>query len=69
MYNHMKVFALMAGLTALLGALGSYFGGEGGLVSALLFAGLMNVGMYFWSSKIVLRMYGAHVVSAQQAPD
>lgn len=65
----MKVFGLMAGLTALLGALGSYFGGEGGLVTALLFAGLMNVGMYFWSSKIVLRMYGAHVVSGDQAPE
>jgi heat shock protein HtpX len=69
MYNNVKVFGLMAGLTALLGALGSYFGGQGGLVSALLFAGVMNVAMYFWSSKIVLRMYGAHVVSPTDAPD
>jgi heat shock protein HtpX len=69
MYNNVKVFALMAGLTALLGALGSYFGGQGGLVSALLFAGVMNVAMYFWSSKIVLRMYGAHLVSPTDAPE
>jgi heat shock protein HtpX len=68
-YNNVKVFALMAGLTALLGALGSYFGGEGGLLSALVFAGLMNVAMYYWSSKIVLRMYGARVVGASEAPE
>jgi heat shock protein HtpX len=69
MYNNMKVFALMAGLTALLGALGGYFGGQGGLMTALIFAGLMNVAMYYWSSKIVLRMYGARVVGANEAPE
>lgn len=69
MYNNVKVFALMAGMTALLGLLGSYFGGDGGFVMALLFAGVMNVGMYFWSHKIVLRMYRAKVVTAAEAPE
>jgi heat shock protein HtpX len=39
------------------------------MVMALLFAGGMNVFMYYNSSKMVLRMYGAHVVSEQDAPD
>ncbi|MEX0909443.1 MAG: zinc metalloprotease HtpX [Gemmatimonadaceae bacterium] len=69
MYNNVKVFALMAGMTALLGALGLYLGGNGGLTTALLFAGVMNVAMYFWSHKIVLKMYRARVVTAAEAPD
>ncbi|CAN5182439.1 zinc metalloprotease HtpX [soil metagenome] len=68
MFNNMKVFALMAGMTALLGMLGSYFGGQGGLTTALIFAGLMNVAMYFWSSKLVLRMYKARVVTEAEEP-
>ncbi len=69
MYNNMKVFALMAGMTALLGAIGLYMGGNGGLTTALLFAGVMNVAMYFWSHKIVLKMYRARIVTAAEAPD
>ncbi|MCR4339655.1 MAG: zinc metalloprotease HtpX [Gemmatimonadaceae bacterium] len=69
MYNNMKVFALMAGMTALLGAIGLYLGGDGGLMTALLFAGVMNVAMYFWSHKIVLKMYRARVVTAAEAPE
>lgn len=68
MFNNMKVFALMAGMTGLLGLLGSYFGGEVGLMTALIFAGAMNVAMYFWSSKLVLRMYRARVVTAAEEP-
>ncbi len=69
MYNNVKVFALMAGMTALLAGIGSYFGGDGGFVTALLFAGVMNVGMYFWSHKIVLRMYRAKIVTPAEAPE
>ncbi|MBA3579635.1 MAG: zinc metalloprotease HtpX [Gemmatimonadaceae bacterium] len=69
MYNNVKVFALMAGMTALLAAIGTYFGGSGGMMSALLFAGVMNVAMYFWSHKIVLKMYKARIVTAEDAPD
>ncbi|MGK2933985.1 MAG: zinc metalloprotease HtpX [Gemmatimonadaceae bacterium] len=69
MYNNMKVFALMAGMTALLGAIGLYMGGDGGLMTALLFAGVMNVAMYFWSHKIVLKMYRARIVTAAEAPE
>lgn len=67
--NNIKVFGLMAGMTALFGALGAWFGGQSGMVMALLFAGVMNVVMYYNSSKMVLRMYNAHVVDESQAPD
>ena len=66
--NNVKVFVLLAGLTALFGAIGAYFGGQGGMMIALVFAGLMNFVMYYGSSKMVLRMYGAHTVTAAEAP-
>jgi heat shock protein HtpX len=67
--NNVKVFVLMAGLTALLGWLGGLLGGQSGLVIALLFAGVMNFAMYWGSSAMVLRMYGARVVGPQEAPE
>jgi heat shock protein HtpX len=67
--NNIKVFVLMAGLTALLVALGGMFGGQSGMVVAFLFAAAMNFFMYFASDKMVLRMYGARVVDAQSAPE
>lgn len=66
--NNVKVFVLMAGLTALLGAFGAYFGGQTGLIFALLIGGASNLFMYWNSSKMVLRMYKAKVVDRQQAP-
>jgi heat shock protein HtpX len=67
--NNVKVFVLMAGLTALFGALGAAFGGQSGMLTALLFAGAMNVFMYYTSSSMVLRMYRAHVVSRGNATE
>ena len=67
--NNLKVFVLMAGLTALFIAIGGAIGGQSGMILALLFAGGMNFFMYWASSSMVLRMYGARVVTAQQAPD
>jgi len=67
--NNLKVFVLLAGLTSLFVAIGGYFGGQSGMVLAFVFAGLMNFVMYFASSKMVLRMYGARVVTEQEAPE
>ncbi|MFL5575313.1 MAG: zinc metalloprotease HtpX [Gemmatimonadaceae bacterium] len=67
--NNVKVFVLMAGLTALFIALGGAFGGQTGMVMALLLAGAMNFFMYYASSSIVLRMYGAQVVTEREAPE
>ena len=66
--SRMKTAMLLATLTALLLWAGQSLGGETGLVTALVLAGLMNFGAYWWSDKIVLRMYGAQEVSAAQAP-
>jgi len=66
--SNLKVFVLMAGLTALLAAAGQAVAGQSGLVTALLLAGVMNFVAYFASAQIALRAYGAKVVSAQQAP-
>jgi heat shock protein HtpX len=66
--NNVKVFVLMAGLTALLVALGGALGGNGGLLLMLLVGGAMNFFMYFASSSLVLRMYGARTVTAQESP-
>jgi hypothetical protein len=67
--NNLKVFVLLAGLTSLFVAIGGSFGGQSGMVLAFVFAGLMNFVMYFASSKMVLRMYGARVVTEQEAPE
>ena len=67
--NNLKVFVLLAGLTSLFVAIGGYFGGQSGMVMALVFAGLMNFIMYFASSTMVLRMYGARVVTEHEAPE
>ena len=67
--NNLKVFVLIAGLTSLFVAIGGYFGGQSGMILALVLAGVMNFVMYFASAKMVLRMYGARVVTEQEAPE
>jgi heat shock protein HtpX len=67
--SNVKVFMLMAGLTALFGALGGFIGGQAGMMTALAFAALMNVAMYWGSSRMVLRMYRARVVTPAEAPE
>jgi heat shock protein HtpX len=67
--NNTKTFMLMAGLMALFLALGQMLGGQQGLVTALVLGSAMNFIMYFFSDKMVLRMYGAQIVTAEQAPD
>ena len=67
--NNVKVFVLMAGLTALIGAFGAALGGTGGLVLALVLAGGMNLFMYWNSASMVLRSYGARVIDRAQAPE
>lgn len=67
--NNMKVFVLMAGLTALFIAIGGAIGGQGGMLMTLVLAGVMNFIMYYTSSSIVLRMYGAKIVTEREAPE
>lgn len=66
--NTLKVVALMAALTALLGLIGYWVGGTGGVIFALGFSILMNFGAYWFSDSIAIRMTGAQPVDPAQAP-
>ncbi len=68
MFNLMKTAVLMAAITALFMAIGRLLGGQQGMVLALLVALGMNFFSYWFSDKMVLRMYNAQEVDAQTAP-
>jgi heat shock protein HtpX len=67
--NGFRTTILLAVLTALLVWLGDMFGGRQGAVMALILAGGMNFFSYWFSDKIVLRMYGAQEVSPNDDPE
>lgn len=64
-----KVFGLMTGLTLLLVTAGAYLAGSNGAVMMFVVAAVMNFGSYWFSDRIVLRMYRARVVDRAQAPE
>ncbi|MGH7563206.1 MAG: M48 family metalloprotease [Gemmatimonadota bacterium] len=66
--NMLKTFLLMGVLTVALVLVGGYVGGQGGALMALVIAGAMNFGSYFFSDKIVLKMNRARVVGRAEAP-
>jgi heat shock protein HtpX len=66
--NRVKTFFLLSLLTVLMVLMGSAIGGKSGMVLAFLMASAMNFFSYWFSDKIVLKMYGAQEVSAQDAP-
>src|SRR6185295_4201971 len=68
MFNLLKTAVLMAAITALFMAIGRLLGGQQGMVLALIVALGMNVFSYWFSDKLVLRMYNAQEVDAQSAP-
>jgi heat shock protein HtpX len=67
--NNLKTAILLIALSALLVYLGSLFGGQQGATIALGFALLMNVGAYWFSDRLVLRMYRAQPVTEAEAPE
>jgi heat shock protein HtpX len=66
--NTFKTAFLLTLMTLLMLAIGQYFGGERGMIMALVFAGIMNFVSYFFSDKIALAIYGAKPVTREQAP-
>lgn len=68
MTSQLKTLVLMACLSALLIVMGGALGGQQGVMIALVFAVLMNVGSYWYSDKIVLSMYRAQELSPSDAP-
>jgi heat shock protein HtpX len=67
--NGLKTMVLMVTLTLLLVAIGGLLGGRSGMTFALIMAFGMNFITYWFSDKIVLRMYGATAVSEAEAPE
>ena len=65
MANGLKTALLLGALSGLLLLIGDYFGGTNGLMMAFVFAAVMNLGSYWFSDKIVLRMYRAQEVGAE----
>jgi len=68
MFNWVKTAILMAAITALFGVLGAAIGGRSGMLLALGFALVSNFFAYWFSDKMVLRMYNAQEVDASSAP-
>jgi heat shock protein HtpX len=67
--NTAKTTLLLGALTGLLLFMGTVLAGRQGMTIALVMAAAMNFGAWFWSDKIVLRMYRAQPVTPEQAPE
>lgn len=63
--NKIKTVLFLALLSGVFMGIGMIFGGKEGLQIALIFALIMNTVVYFFSEKIVLRMYGAKPLDKQ----
>ncbi len=68
MGNSLKTVFLLGALTGMLMLIGGLIGGQGGVYIAFIFALIMNFGSYWFSDKIVLKMYRAQEVSETSAP-
>ncbi len=67
--NRIKTTFLLTCLTLLLIAMGGAIGGQGGVIIAFVIAGAMNFFSYWYSDKIVLKMYRAKEVSESESPE
>jgi heat shock protein HtpX len=68
MGNRIRTTLLLAVMTALILMIGQFLGGRQGMLIALVFAAGMNFFSYWFSDKIVLRMYSAQEVGPQDSP-
>jgi len=66
--SYVKTFGLMALMTALFVGVAGWFGGRSAMLLALGFAVLFNFGSYWFSDRVVLRMYRARPLDRQDAP-
>ena len=67
--NNLKTTLLLAALTGILMAIGGLFGGRSGVGFLLIVSVAMNLGSYWFSDKLVLSMYNAREITADQGPD
>jgi heat shock protein HtpX len=68
MMNRFKTTILLTLLTMLLVFMGGAIGGQGGMMIAFVMAAVMNIGSYWFSDKIVLRMYNAQEITREVHP-
>jgi heat shock protein HtpX len=66
--NWLKTSLLMAAIVALFGVVGGLVGGAQGMLIALAFGGAMNLWAYWFSDRMVLRMYDAQEVDENSSP-
>ncbi len=66
--NNLKTVFLLTLLSGILLGLGYLLGGQGGLIVALIFAAVMNIGSYWFSDKLALKMTGAREVTPAEEP-
>jgi heat shock protein HtpX len=69
MGNQIRTTLLLVLMTILIMWLGHAFGGRQGMLIAFMVAAGMNFFSYWYSDKLVLRMYRAQEITAQQAPE
>jgi len=68
MWNNLKTTVLLAAMTGLVLAIGELWGGQNGLIMALVLAAVMNLGAYFFSDKLALASSGAQPISREEGP-
>ena len=66
--NNVKTFFLLMVMSGLLLVVGAAFGGEAGIIFALIFAVVMNFGAYWFSDRIALKMAHAHPITEYDDP-
>lgn len=66
--NWIKTSMLMAGIVALFGTVGALIGGRDGMLLALVFGGATNLWAYWFSDRMVLKMYRAREVDEATSP-
>ncbi|MEZ4584742.1 MAG: zinc metalloprotease HtpX, partial [Caldilineaceae bacterium] len=69
LWNHTKTVLLLGGLTGMFLFIGAAVGGQAGMLLAFGLAVAMNMGAWWFSDKLALRMNGAHEVTAAQMPE
>jgi len=69
MNNNIKTLLLLSGLTAIMVLMGNVLGGQSGMIIGFIIALGMNFFSYWFSDKMVLKMYGAQEVEPAQAPE
>jgi heat shock protein HtpX len=68
MWNNLKTTILLAAMTGLVLGIGEMWGGQNGLILALVIAAVMNLGSYFFSDKIAIASAGAKPISREENP-